>query len=170
MSDIIGSLLIIFLTYLLTFIVMATLHLIFMKLFSDFYERKRIEFCINTKKFKDKVNPIYKVVSTSEYSVSKMYFIEKWVVRKVEHGLSFFLLIIPYPISIVEYSYELEDSVQITSYHLITLEDIEREGPDVIYERINQPIIERYKLESEENLKIQEKLNKINKVFNENIE
>ena len=117
------------------------------------------------KKFLTKVSPIYEV---KDDNWNEGYFIHKYeLTYRQKGGVQFLLILIPYPIEILFYEYEWCGSMFLCKNDEI--ETIDRDIKDIYEEKAE---IQRLEYEKDKSIKDSKKnkINQLNKVFNENYE
>lgn len=117
------------------------------------------------KRYKTKVDPIYKI--TLGFNRDS-YFVEKYELRYETNDFAqLLLLLIPYPIELNFFGYHF-----VSSYFVCKKSEIDFIEEDLkdIYERKHDTATYTTQLRNIEKIKIQNKEDNLNKVFNENYE
>jgi len=121
-----------------------------------------------SEKFKTKVNPIYKIY-VKNYSEGEYYYIKKFSLKyKESEGYDIISFItIPFPTLIFKYGYYEEEY----NYKLCSIKDIETCNTNIgeLYEKENAKAMELYDIELAKVNKAKQKLDDLNKVYNDNI-
>lgn len=163
MEELLVYLLGIVITLFIVWIIFGVFHLMLQHF--DWYDRIAINIKLpKRKRFKTKATPIYQLEKSD---LSGSYFIRKWELDYAgEFGLQMLMIFIPYPINLFRYKYVMTGYVDLDG---ININNIAEDIGDM-FERL-WAIENAAEIELERKRKeYQDNLDRINKVFNENLE
>jgi hypothetical protein len=153
-----------FVSIIIIYIISMVFHVIF--LVFNVWEKMEINIYLpKPKKYIIKVNPIYDI---EEADMDDSLFVRKWELSYNElKWLRGFLIMIPWPITIHVFRYNVVDSYYLCSRDNIKL--IEGELKDIFEEKYNKNK-EEYGIFLSKEKDEKNKINELNKIFNENYE